>query len=410
MPETNAQPHLPPVETPNSSRATCGKKILLVDDEKGNRTILRKILEHEGYVVAEADSAEAAFGQYAAFCPDLVLLDVLMPGMNGFNACREIHRRYHTQAAPIIFITARSESHAIVEGFDAGGVDYVLKPFRQGEVVARIHTHLQLKLLLTHKQILLAELSQADSAKNRFLGMAAHDLRNPLASIRGLAEFLLDGSAGQLNPAQDELVHLIQETCKIMESVVNDLLDWATIEAGELKLEPKPIHLNELLVKSVRFNGMTADRKKTRIMLSETREAPLIRVDENRTRQVIDNLLSNAIKYSPAGSTIHVVHQFDPAKNHQIVRVRDQGPGIPQEELGRLFTDFGRLSTRPTGGEPSTGLGLAICRKIVESHHGTIEAENLPSGGCEFRVCLRDLEVPPNLRTRVELLKKRLNE
>jgi signal transduction histidine kinase len=297
-----------------------------------------------------------------------------------------------------------------VEGFDAGGVDYVLKPFRQGEVVARIHTHLQLKLLLTHQQILLGELSQANSAKNHFLGMAAHDLRNPLASIRGLAEFLLDGSVGQLNPAQCELAHLIQETSQGMESVVNDLLDWATLEAGELKLEPKPIYLNELLVKSVRFNGIIGKRKKTRIIFRETREAPRISVDKDKTRQVIDNLLSNAVKYSPPGSTIHVVHQFDPAKNHQIVRVRDQGPGIPIEELGRLFTDFGRLSTRPTGGEPSTGLGLAICRKIVESHHGTIEAENLPSGGCEFRVCLRDLEVPPNLRTRVELLKKRLNE
>ena len=381
----------PPAETALSWQQTRGRKILLVDDERVNRRILRKMLEPEGYVLAEAGSAEAALAHYADFAPDLVLFDVLLPGMNGFDACRELHRLYRDQAAPVMFITAKQDSDAIVEGFNAGGVDYVLKPFRQKEVVARIHTHLQIRLLFAHQLTLLSQLSRANAAKTRFLGMAAHDLRNPLATIRGLAEFLQDGTVGPLIPEQAELVELIHHTSQGMVTLVNDLLDLATIESGEFKLDSTPTRLADLVAQSVALTALASMRKRTRIEFARGHDAPLIRVDAAKARQVIDNLLSNAVKYSPPGSTIHVALEVDPGTSSQILRVRDQGPGIPEQERDRLFTDFGRLSNRPTGGEQSIGLGLAICRKIVESHRGTIEAENHPDGGCEFRVTLPNL-------------------
>ncbi|MCS6243239.1 MAG: response regulator [Opitutus sp.] len=371
-----------------SWQQTRGRKILLVDDERLNLTILRKMLEPEGYVLAEAGSAEAALDQYASFSPDLVLFDVLLPGMNGFDACRELHRLYRDQAAPVMFITAKQDSDAIVEGFNAGGVDYVLKPFRQKEVLARIHTHLQIRLLVAHQQTLVAQLSRANAAKTRFLGMAAHDLRNPLATIRGLTEFMLDGTVGPLTPDQAELVELIHHTSQGMVTLVNDLLDLATIESGEFKLDSAPTRLADVVAQAVTLTAMASTRKRTRIEFARGHDAPLIRVDAAKALQVIDNLLSNAVKYSPPGSTIRVALEVDAGTRSQILRVRDQGPGIPEQERDRLFTDFGRLSNRPTGGEQSIGLGLAICRKIVESHRGTIEAENHPDGGCEFRVTL----------------------
>jgi len=367
---------------------TRGRKILLVDDERMNLRILRMILEPEGYVLAEAGSAEAALTLYEAFAPDLVLFDVLLPGMNGFDACRELHRLYRDQAAPVMFITAKHESDSIVEGFNAGGVDYVLKPFRQKEVVARIHTHLQVRLLFAHQQTLVAQLSRANAAKTRFLGMAAHDLRNPLASIRGLADFLLDGTVGALTPDQAELAVLIQHASQVMVTLVNDLLDLATIDSGEFRLEPALVQLSDLVTKSVTLTAMASKRKQTRIEFSKVGDAPVIWVDAAKTSQVIDNLLSNAVKYSPPGSTIRVTLELDAGSQRQIIRVCDQGPGIPFQERDRLFTDFGRLSNRPTGGEQTVGLGLAICRKIVEAHQGSIEAENKPEGGCEFRVLL----------------------
>lgn len=368
-----------------------GRKILMVDDDRLNLRILRGILQNEGYLLADADSAESALDQYAEFEPDLVLFDVVLPGMNGFEACRELRKRYGAQAAPVMFITAKQESDDVVEGFGAGGVDYVMKPFRQKEVVARIRTHLQIRLLMDQQHLLVEQLSRANAAKNKFLGMAAHDLRNPLASIRGLAEFLSDGTVGPLTADQLELINLIHQASQGMVTLVNDLLDVATIESGELKLETAPAALAELLEKSVMLNALESSRKRTQIVLTDRPSAPLIALDAAKIRQVIDNLLSNAVKYSPPGSTVHVALDLS-VDGTQVIRVRDQGPGIPENERDRLFKDFGRLSARPTGGEKSTGLGLAICRKIVEAHHGTIVAENHPAGGCEFRVSL-----PPSL-------------
>ncbi len=377
---------LPPEEPLNSIELK-GCKILVVDDDRLNRLILRRILQHEGYELLETDSAESALEKYADFHPDLVLFDVILPGMNGFEACRELRRKYGAQAAPVIFITSKQESDDVVEGFSAGGVDYVMKPFGQKEVVARVRTHLQIRLLMDRQQSLVDQLSKADIAKNKFLGMAAHDLRNPLSSISGLAEFLSDGTVGPLTPDQLELINLIHQASRGMVTLVNDLLDLATIESGELRLGMAPASLPDLIEKAITFGAMDSARKHTRLLFAEHPAVPKIIIDADKIRQVIDNLLSNAVKYSPPGSliTVSLSLRDDGA---QIISVRDQGPGIVENERDRLFKDFGRLSAQPTGGEKSTGLGLAICRKIVDAHHGTIDAENLPEGGCEFRVTL----------------------
>ena len=364
-----------------------GRRILLVDDDRLNLKILRGMLKGEGFELAESDSAEAALDRYDEFLPDLVLLDVLLPGMSGFDACRELRKRHGAQTAPVIFITAKQEAESVVEGFNAGGVDYIMKPFRQKEVVARISTHLEIRLLSEKQRTLVDQLSRANAAKNKFLGMAAHDLRNPLASIRGLAEFMRDGTVGPLTPDQLELLNLIYQASQGMVTLVNDLLDVATIESGELKLNTAPAALADLIEKSITLNSLESARKRTQIIFDTREASPVLTLDASRIRQVIDNLLSNAVKYSPPGSTVRVSLHALPNGAHTFC-VRDQGPGIPEGERDKLFKDFGRLSVQPTGGEKSTGLGLAICRKIVEAHQGTVVAENLPAGGCEFRVTL----------------------
>jgi two-component system, sensor histidine kinase and response regulator len=371
---------MPPLTEPSALISVSGCKILLVDDDRINLRILRGILLHEGYILQEADSGESALETYTTFQPDLVLFDVMLPGMNGFEACRELRRRHGVNAAPVVFITAKQESEDIVEGFSAGGVDYIFKPFRQKEVMVRIRTHLQNRLLV-------AQLSNANAAKNKLVGMAAHDLRNPLASIRGIAEFMLDGTVGPMSADQLELIGMIHQASQGMVTLVNDLLDTATIEAGELKIDPTEVKLAEIIDKSVAFHALESSRKRTLIHFTPpaTALAPLT-LDASKIRQVVDNLISNAVKYSPPGSTITVSLRPAPG-GAQSIGVLDQGPGIPEGERDKLFQDFGRLSVRPTGGEKSTGLGLAICRKIVDAHRGTIVAENR-SVGCEFLVTL----------------------
>jgi signal transduction histidine kinase len=343
--------------------------------------LLRTLLQNQGYTLAEADSGEKALEVYASYSPHLVLLDVVLPGINGYETCQRLKLTHGEATAPIIFITAKADSDDIVRGFEAGGVDYVTKPLKAKEVIVRIRTHLQ-------NRMLIAELSRANAAKNRVLGMAAHDLRNPLASIRGLAEFLRDGAVGPLTADQLDLVQTIRDASHSMLDIVNDLLDVATIEAGELKLTLHTENLGELVAKSVMLTNIEAAKKNTRVAFDHPATPVMLHIDAAKIKQVIDNLLSNAVKYSPRGSVVTVVVATEPDRGIASLSVRDQGPGIPVNERDKLFKDFSRLSVKPTGGEKSTGLGLAICRNIVEAHHGGITAENLPARGCEFRVTL----------------------
>jgi len=363
-----------------------GRRILAVDDDRINLKIIGGILRHEGYEIAEAASGEQALEVYASFQPNLVLLDVMMPGIDGFTTCRTLKRTYGDKCAPVIFVTAKSEAEDVVMGFDAGGVDYLTKPFRPKEVVARIRTHLSNQQLVEQQKHLVDQLSKANAAKDRFLGMCAHDLRNPLSSIRGLAELMDENAIGTLSDEQREIVQTIHGASQSMLQLVNELLDVATIEAGHLKLARVPTSVVEMLERSVHLASLEAAKKNMKIELVALPSDPVVEVDRNKMRQVVDNLINNAVKYSPKGSVITVIVHA----NESIAgfAVRDNGPGIPESERHKLFKDYGRLSVQPTGGEKSTGLGLAICRKIVEAHAGTISVENIPGRGAEFVVSL----------------------
>jgi two-component system sensor histidine kinase/response regulator len=362
------------------------RKILLVDDDRLNLRILAGILKPEGVNVAATLSGESALEEYARFQPDLVLLDVLMPGIDGFETCRRLKQIYGDVCAPVIFITAKHESEDIVEGLEAGGVDYLSKPFRPKEALARIRIHLQNKLLLAQQSKLVEQLSSANAAKNRFLGMAAHDLRNPLASIRALTEFLSDGTVGQLSHDQLDLVGSIHEASESMLTLVNELLDLAVIESGEHRLDLHPTSLGDLIISSVNQSNLLSAKKNTVIRFAHEVTAAKVLLDADKIKQVVDNLLSNAVKFSPPGSTIQVDLLL--SAEQATVSVRDQGPGIPPGEHDRLFQDFGRTSVKPTAGEKSIGLGLAICKKLIEAHRGTICADNEPDGGCTFKFIL----------------------
>ncbi len=360
-----------------------GRRILVVEDDRMNARILNSILQPEGLVLAEADSGEAALSLFPEFKPDLVLLDVVMGGISGFETCRRLKQNPAGASVPIVFITAKNQPDDVLAGFEAGGVDYVLKPFQPKEIIARIRTHLQIRALLEHQNLLIDDLKKANAAKNHFLGIAAHDLRNPLTSVRGLSEFMLEGSSGELSEDQRAMVRSVHNATLAMLDLLNELLDISIIESGEMRLELTPTNFADIVHDAVFLNGLTAARKQMKITCRPFKPARALLIDARKIRQVVDNLLSNAIKFSPPGTTITVEITED--ADHQTVSIQDQGPGIPPDEMNMLFTSFGRTSVRPTAGEKSTGLGLAICRKIVEAHRGTITAGNRDTGGADFR-------------------------
>ena len=360
-----------------------GRKVLIVDDDRLNLRILSRILKPEGLVIEQCFSGEDALTLYASFSPDLVLLDVIMPGISGFETCRELKARYGDDLAPVIFITAKAESEDVVEGLAAGGVDYLPKPFGGREAIARLRVHLQNRILNEEQKKLVNQLSSANSAKNKLLGMVAHDLRNPLATVRGLAEFLRDdGRDGKLTADQIDLVENIYSVSQSMLEMVNELLDASVIEAGELKVHPKQVNLAQVLERSVTLNNINAAKKGSHIVLKSVDLPGELLIDGPKIKQVVDNLITNAIKFSPPNSSVTV--EASQTSQDCTVSVLDNGPGIPENEKHKLFQDFSRTSVVPTAGEKSTGLGLAICRKIIEAHGGTIRADNRPGGGCTF--------------------------
>jgi two-component system sensor histidine kinase/response regulator len=226
------------------------------------------------------------------------------------------------------------------------------------------------------------KLIELDQLKNKFLGMAAHDLRNPLASIRGFSEILLTEAAGPLTAEQKEFLTIINTTSDEMLHIVNDLLDVSIIESGKVDLNLNLYSFRKLLEDRIRLMQITAANKQMKINV-DFDDVPEFKLDTNRISQVIDNLISNAIKFSPPGSDVNVTLKRigDTAE----VAVSDKGPGISPEDRKKLFGTFQKLSARPTAGEKSTGLGLAIVKKIVNAHGGEVTVESEPGSGSVFK-------------------------
>ena len=249
-------------------------------------------------------------------------------------------------------------------------------------------TRLNNDLATAHRELArtTAELSRLNTEKNQFLGMAAHDLRNPLGVIVTVSEMLLDEAAADLRADHLEMVEMIHGQGRFMLRLVNDLLDVSKIEAGRLELERAPIDLAGLVRHDLKLIGSLATRKGIAIRFSTSEEPLIAPVDAGKMEQVVTNLLTNAIKFSSAGTSIDV--RLSRQDDEVLLSVGDQGPGIPASELPTLFRPFQRTTVKASGGEQSTGLGLVIVRKIVEGHGGRISVESTVGMGSTFIVAL----------------------
>lgn len=265
----------------------------------------------------------------------------------------------------------------MVEGFEAGGVDYITKLFRSQEVLARARTHLML-------QTTLRKLVALNEQQNKFLGMVAHDLRNPIGAALGYADMIAEDAdpAGTIN----DMARKIVDASRSMMMLVDDLLDTSAIESGKFSINPQPTDLKILI--SDKIEGHQYRAKKKNISLhTELARTPSVSVDKHRIGQVLDNLLSNAIKFSPKDATIRVL--LEPTADGVAITVADHGPGLAAEDLARLGSEFQTLSAKPTGGEKSTGLGLAIAKKVIDAHAGSLQVTSKQGEGSVFRVLLK---------------------
>ena len=347
-------------------------RLLLVDDTPENLDVLNNILKPLNYNIAIAKDGEQAIKVALHFNPDLVLLDIMMPGIDGFETCRRLKSMDELKDVPVIFVTAKNSADDIVNGFQSGGADYINKPFYKEEVYLRIETHLNLRVYLKR----LAELSKQ---KNKFLGIAAHDLRNPLSATIGLCDCVLEGAMDISSEEEKEnIFSTIKSTSHEMLALVNDLLDTSAIENGTLVIRKDKASLRDILQKRIDIANYQAIKKEISIDL-ECENSLDIQLDAIRIGQVIDNLIGNAVKFSPKQSAIHVFAK-QIGKTVE-VSIQDQGPGIPENEQGGIFDDFHTLSTKSTNSEKSTGLGMSIVKKIIDQHNGKIRIGNNENQG-----------------------------
>jgi len=230
------------------------------------------------------------------------------------------------------------------------------------------------------------QLDQLNQMKNQFLGMAAHDLRNPIGNIMLYSEFVLDEEAEKLTPEISEIIQIIHRSSQFMLNLLDDLLDIVKIESGKLDLHFELLSVSDFLRQNVRINSIMAGKKQIAIILNLPESLPDIHFDPGKITQVLNNLISNAVKFSPVGSTVTVsAFQTD---QEVYVSVKDQGQGIPRAELDNLFKPFSQTSVKSTAGEKSTGLGLNIAKRIIIGHQGRIWVESEVGSGTTFTFCL----------------------
>lgn len=356
--------------------------VLVVDDVERNLQVVGELLSKQRYEVFFASSGPAALERVEAKPPDLILLDLMMPGMNGIEVCRRLQTNPATQGIPVIFLTANQEMETGVKALGEGAVDYITKPFHAPELLARVATHIALKRTRDEMHKIVAE-------KSELMATVAHDLKNPISSVRFAAHALRDGGIGPEDPRR-ELVDTIVDTCNEMLSLIEKRLLRRARELQLMHLEVQPIDLADVLGTVVRQNIAAAHAKSISLKLELPPEAQdpgiMLAGDYHAIAEVFDNLVSNAIKFSPANSAVIVRPGPDQSDGSVRIEVRDHGPGCSEEDRKKLFQPYTRLTARPTGGESSTGLGLSITKGLVEKMGGDIGCESPTGGGALFWV------------------------
>jgi signal transduction histidine kinase len=370
--------------------------ILVVDDKPDNLRLLMEILSESGYEVRPASDGEFALQSARSSPPDLILLDIKMPDMDGYAVCEQLKADECTRDIPVIFISALNEVVDKVKGFALGGVDYITKPFQADEVLARVQTHLTLRDLQKslqeeitwrkHAEEELRELNhqlqEANASKDKFFSIIAHDLRNPFTSLIGLTEAIIEDFDIYGKDKIKVMISQLHTSSKTVYTLLTNLLEWSRLERGLIECVPEDILIADIAEQNIYLLKARIEHKQItpRNLIPKGTRAY---ADENMVNTIMRNLLSNALKFTESGGTIDVSL---PHRNKNVVEiaVSDTGVGISEENMEKLFRIDAKFTTTGTAGEQGTGLGLILCKELVEKNGGTIRVESEVGKGTMF--------------------------
>jgi signal transduction histidine kinase len=347
------------------SQSPARASILIVDDTVENLQLLSSMLQDHGYEARPVTNGRDALVAARQHPPELILLDVSMPEMDGYEVCARLKEIPELREIPVIFLTALSSTADKVKAFEAGGADHVTKPFQIDEVLARIRVHVALRRSQLELQASYDRLRRLERLREDLVQMVVHDMRSPLSALMGLLELVQTDSTLGAQAAED-LQYAIQSAAGV-NGLANDLLDISRLEEDKLPLDRQPCDLAQI-GRDVLVRLGPLDR--TRLLDLDAPGPVAVRCDRGLVHRVVENLVGNAVKHTPRGGRIIVSATARPGRVR--VAVRDEGPGVPPEARTQIFEKFGTVAARREHQYHSTGLGLTFCKLAVEAHGGTI--------------------------------------
>ena len=359
--------------------------ILIVDDIAQNLQLLGATLNKKGYEIAIAKNGKQALSTIDKIPPDLVLLDIMMPEMDGYEVCKVIKSNPKTDHIPIIFLTGKTETDDVIKAFEVGASDYVTKPFHPAEILARVQTQLDLKRSRDELAARNQELKELNANKDTFFSIIAHDLRNPLSGLLNLAEMLEEDYDTMDEDEVKQFIRLINDSAQQFHRLLNNLLQWARFEMGKMEFNPEILDLNEIVESNIKLFSMNATEKSIDIK-NHIPENLTVQGDPNMLDTILRNILSNGIKFTDKGGKIEISHASNPEEH--IIKISDTGMGMESDQLEDLFSIENMESTDGTNEEKGTGLGLVLCKQMIEKNGGSINVESEPGEGTTFSFTL----------------------
>jgi len=368
------------------------KTILVVDDTPDNLTLLSDLLKGS-YKVKIANSGEKALKIALSDAPpDLILLDIMMPVMDGYEVCQRLKRDPVTMDIPLIFLTAKNEVEDEKKGLELGAIDYITKPISPPIVLARVKNHLALQQKNTELERARAVAEKANLAKSEFLSGMSHELRSPLNAILGFAQ-LMESETPPPTLAQKESLKLILQAGWHLLKLINEILDLAKVESGQVPMSLEPVALAEVMLECQSMVELQGQQRDLQMIFPLLDTGYFVLADRTRVKQVLINLLSNAIKYNREHGTVEVSCVRSTPERIRI-GVRDTGTGLSPEQLEQLFQAFNRLD-QEGGGEQGTGIGLVVTKRLVELMGGMIGVKSSVGEGSLFWFELISVARPP---------------
>jgi signal transduction histidine kinase len=360
-------------------------KILIIDDIASNIQVVANLLKKNNFNISYARNGKAGLEKAYQIRFDLILLDIMMPEMDGFEVCMNLKKNPKTKDIPVIFLTAKTTEDSLKKGFEAGAVDFIQKPFKADELLARVNTHVQLKTVTEILSATNIELQNANANKDKLLSIIAHDLRNPFSVLITFSKLLLDSYD---DFSKEDVINYLQtfyQTSKQGYNLLDNLLKWSKSQTGKIEIETEILDLKDLIEENITLLNSQACSKKIK-MLNRVPENLIAKADLNMILTVVRNLISNAIKFTDEGGKIEISGKQ--SKNYVEITVKDNGVGIEESDLEKIFRIDIKHSTPGTANERGSGLGLVLCKEFIEKNHGILVAKSKIGKGSEFSFTL----------------------